>query len=59
QDISGWDVSNVENFDGFLITNHDYSHDLSEWEVSNATSWNDFYDFIFFVEPANIPLKFM
>lgn len=59
QDISGWDVSNVENFDGFLITNNDYPHDLSKWDVSNATSWEYFYDFVFFVEPAHIPLKFM
>lgn len=27
--------------------------------IIDATSWEYFYDFVFFVEPANIPLKFM
>lgn len=57
-DLSGWDVSNVENFDRFLLDNVDYPHDLSGWNVDKATTWKDFYDLAFFIEPFHIPPKF-
>ena len=49
---------NVENFDMFLYVNLDYPHDLSGWNVDKATSWTDFYNLGFFIEPFHIPPKF-
>lgn len=39
QDISGWDVSNVENMYGMFMESG-FNQDISGWDVSNVTNMN-------------------
>ena len=47
QDISSWDVSNVENMN-YMFTNSIFNKDISSWDVSNVKSMNSMFQNRFF-----------
>ncbi|MGY8908239.1 MAG: BspA family leucine-rich repeat surface protein, partial [Pseudomonadales bacterium] len=42
QDISGWDVSNITDFEAVFHGASQFTQDLSSWNVANATTFKDF-----------------
>ena len=42
QDISGWNVSNITDFNGAFHGASQFNQDLSSWNVANATTFQDF-----------------
>ena len=49
QDISNWDVSNVENMSNMFYECESFNQDISNWDVSNVTDMR--YMFV------NCPIK--
>ena len=43
QDISGWDVSNVTNMNGFFLGAHSFNRDISNWDVSKVTNMGSMF----------------
>jgi surface protein len=43
QDISTWDVSNVNNMEGMFENASNFNQDLSSWDVSNVTTMNKMF----------------
>ena len=44
QDISGWDVSNVNNMYGMFYNAKSFNQDISSWDVSGSTNMNDMFE---------------
>ena len=44
QDISQWDVSNVNNMYGMFYNAKSFNQDLSDWDVSGSTNLNDMFE---------------
>ena len=44
QDISHWDVSNVNNMYGMFYNARSFNQDLSNWDVSGSTNMNDMFE---------------
>jgi surface protein len=43
QDISQWDVQNVNNFDGMFYIAQSFNQDISGWDVSNASDFRNVF----------------
>ena len=43
QDISDWDVSNVENMDGMFAENEYFNQPIGKWDTSSATNMSDMF----------------
>jgi surface protein len=43
QDISNWDVSNVQNMNMMFARNYGFNSDISNWDVSNVISMNSMF----------------
>ena len=43
-DISGWDVSNVQNMEGMFQRSHFYG-DISGWDVSNVQKMEQMFEY--------------
>ena len=42
-DITNWDVSNVQNFNGLFKDSINFNQDISNWNVSSSTSMNSMF----------------
>ncbi|MDB9989698.1 BspA family leucine-rich repeat surface protein [Flavobacteriaceae bacterium] len=42
EDISSWDVSNVNNMNGMFHGASSFNQDISSWDVSNVTACDNF-----------------
>jgi len=43
QDISGWDVSSVENFRGMFVRVNEFNQDISGWDVSSGEDFREMF----------------
>jgi surface protein len=58
-DLSGWDVSNGEEFQKMFFKCTSFNADLSKWDVSKAVAWHDFATGSLLERyPERIPEKF-
>jgi surface protein len=58
-DLSKWDVSNGEEFDGMFFNCKSFNADLSEWNTSKAVRWKGFARGSLLEKyPERIPIRF-
>ena len=55
QDISGWDISNVDDMRGLLKDTEDFNQDLTGWNVDGVTQCDEFILNAISMTPDKIP----